>query len=113
MADPKKLLNDFQKGLGKLGQDAPEVAAAFVQLSNACFVEGEIPAKYKELMALAIGVFTRCEYCIAYHVFKAIEEGANRDEIMEAATLAVAFGGSPSAAYSATLVEECLDAFCE
>ncbi len=113
MADPRKLLNDFQMGLGKLGKDAPEVAAAFVNLSNACFVEGEIPEKYKELMALAIGVYARCEYCIAYHVFKALEVGANRDEIMEAATLAVAFGGSPSAAYSATLVEECLEAFAK
>lgn len=111
MADPRKLLNDFQAGLGKLGKDAPEVAAAFVNITNACFIEGEIPGKYKELMAVSIAVYARCEYCIAYHVFKCIEEGANRDEIMEAATLAIAFGGSPSAAYTATLVEECLDAF--
>lgn len=111
MADPRKLLEDFQAGLGQLGEDAPEVAAAFVNLTSACFIEGEIPAKYKELMAIGIAVYARCEYCISYHVFKAIEEGANRDEILEAATLAVAFGGSPSIAYTATLVEECLDAF--
>lgn len=111
MADPRKLLNDFQAGLGKLGKDTPEVAAAFVNITNACFIEGEIPAKYKELMALAIAAYARCEYCIAFHVFKALEVGANRDEILEAATLAVAFGGSPTTAYCATLVEECLDAF--
>lgn len=111
MADPRKLLSDFQAGLARLGKDAPEVAAAYVNLTNACFIEGEIPAKYKELMALAIGVIEGCEYCISYHVYKALQEGANRDEVMEAASLAVAFGGSRAVSKASISVEECLDAF--
>ena len=111
MLDPRKLLNDFQAGLGKLGQGAPEVAAAFVNMTNACFIEGEIPGKYKELMALSVSCYARCEYCMAYHVFKCFEEGANRDEILEAATLAIAFGGTPSMTQVSTLILECIDTF--
>ncbi|MGB9661476.1 MAG: carboxymuconolactone decarboxylase family protein [Moorellaceae bacterium] len=111
--EPNKLLEDFTSGLGRLGDDLPEVADAFVRLTNWCFAEGAIPAKYKELIAVAIGVYARCEYCIAYHVKKALEAGATREEILEAAAEAIAFGGSPATAYCATLVQQCLDAFEE
>lgn len=111
--DPHKLLEEFNTGLGRLGDELPEIAESFVRLTNWCFTEGAIPAKYKELIAIAIGVYARCEYCIAYHVKKALEEGASREEILEAAAEAIAFGGSPATAYCATLVRECLDAFEE
>ena len=53
----------------------------------------------------------RCEYCINIHVKNALEEGASREEILEAASVAVAYGGSPSMAYVATSVMKALDAF--
>jgi len=70
-----------------------------------------LDVKIKELISVAIGVFSRCEYCIAFHVYKALEEGATRDEIMEAAMVAVAFGGGPTMAYSTTLVRDSIDEF--
>jgi len=40
-----------------------------------------------------------------------MEAGAVREEILEAAMVAVAFGGGPSIAYTVTLLKECIDEF--
>ncbi|TPB51090.1 carboxymuconolactone decarboxylase family protein, partial [Burkholderia pseudomallei] len=49
--------------------------------------------------------------CIVCHTYAALELGATREEIMEAAMVAVGFGGGPSMAYSATLLKDCIDEF--
>jgi pyruvate dehydrogenase E2 component (dihydrolipoamide acetyltransferase) len=45
------------------------------------------------------------------HVKQALSEGATREEILEAASVAVAFGGSPAMAYLATTVMSALEEF--
>ena len=62
-------------------------------------------------MSVAIGAYNRCEYCIVFRVYKALEAGASREEIIEAAMVAVAFGGGPSMAYSVTLLKASIDEF--
>lgn len=105
------LLTELQEGIGKLQSESPELAAAFVQMDQAAYVEGELERKYKELIGIGIAVAVRCEYCISIHIKNALAEGASREEILEAAAVAVAFGGSPSMAYVATSVLKALDAF--
>ena len=56
-----------------------------------------MPARVKELMALAIAVVKECDGCIAYHAKAAARRGATADEVAE--TLGVALlmdGGSAS-----------------
>lgn len=110
---PSEKLNDMFKGMGTLGDEAPELSAAFIQMDQAAYVEGELERKYKELIGLAIALFTRCEYCMPLHVKQALENGASREEILEACAVAVAFGGSPSMSYLATTVLDALDEFEE
>ena len=43
---------------------------------------------------LAQGVRTPCKYCICIHTFNAIKEGATKEEIYEAASVAIPFGGA-------------------
>ena len=69
------------------------------------------PTPDLELMSVAIGCYNRCEYCIVYHSYKALEAGASKEEILEAAMVSVAFGGGPSMAYTVTLLQECIDEF--
>jgi len=107
--EPNKLMGDFTAGLGRVGDEFPELGQAFVNLTSAALLEGELSARVKELIAVALGVFAGCEYCIAYHVHKAVEEGATREEILEAAAVAVAFGGTPAMAKVATALLACLD----
>ncbi|QEK11374.1 carboxymuconolactone decarboxylase family protein [Crassaminicella thermophila] len=109
--DVRKLLNDFMGGLEELGKTNETHVGAFMNLLGVAYEPKALDVKTKELMSVAIGAYNRCEYCIVFHVYKALEAGATREEILEAAMVAVAFGGGPSMAYSVTLVKDSLDEF--
>ncbi|MBM9519115.1 carboxymuconolactone decarboxylase family protein [Desulforhopalus vacuolatus] len=111
MYNVREILDGFVNGLGALGETNGETVDAFMGLLGASYKPNAIDLKNKELISVAIGCFTRCEYCIVYHCYKALEAGASREEINEAAMVAVAFGGGPSMAYSGTLLKESLDEF--
>jgi AhpD family alkylhydroperoxidase len=109
--NPRELLNEFTGGLQEVGKTNGEVVNAFMGLLGSDYKAGAVDTKTKELISVAIGVFARCEYCIAFHVFKAYEAGATGEEIMEAAMVAVAFGGGPSMAYAVSLVKDSVKEF--
>lgn len=50
--------------------------------------ETEIPAKYRELMGLAVAANIRCPYCTAFHTEAAKMHGATEDELRETYSLA-------------------------
>lgn len=107
----REMLNDFVGGLEGLAGTNPEHAEAFMGLLGASYEPNALSLKQKELMSVAIGCYNRCEYCIVYHTYKALESGATREELIESAMVAVAFGGGPSMAYSVTLLKESIDEF--
>lgn len=109
--NPRQMLNDFMGGLKEFGKTNAENVQAFMGLLGTTYKAGKVDVKTKELISVAIGVFSRCEYCIVFHTYKAYEAGATREEILEAAMVAVAFGGGPSMAYSVTLLKESVDEF--
>jgi len=109
--NPRELLNAFMGGLEDFGQTNEEHVNSFMGLLGAAYEPGALDTKAKELISIAIGVYNRCEYCIAFHAYKALEAGANRKEIMEAAMVSVAFGGGPAMAYSVTLLKDSIDEF--
>lgn len=109
--DPRELLNEFMSGLTQVSATNGEQVNAFMNLLGASYKPGAVDTKTKELMSVAIAAYNRCEYCIVFHVYKALEAGATTDEIMEAAMVAVAFGGGPSMAYSVTLLKKAVDTF--
>lgn len=109
--NPRELLNSFTGGLQSLRQTNGEQVDAFMNLLGAAYKPGALDTKTKELMSVAIAAYNRCQYCITFHVYKALEAGATREEILESAMVAVAFGGGPSMAYSVTLVKDSIDEF--
>ncbi len=109
--DVREMLNDFMNGLGELGETNGENVNAFMGLLGKTYEEGALDTKTKELISVGIAAYNRCEYCIVFHVYKALEAGATRAEIMEAAMVSVAFGGGPSMAYSVTLLKDAVDEF--
>lgn len=111
MKNPRELLNAFMGGLTELSATNGEQVNAFMNLLGAAYKPGAVDTKIKELISVGIAVYSRCEYCIAFHVYKALEAGASREEIMEAAMVAVAFGGGPSMAYSVTLLKQSIEEF--
>lgn len=109
--DPNQILDDMWEGIGKMQEEAPEIYAAFLHTDQAAYVDGELDSKTKQLIALGIALFTRCEYCMTLHTQLALKEGSNRDEILEVIGVATAFGGSPSMSYGVTTVLRAVEEF--
>jgi AhpD family alkylhydroperoxidase len=65
----------------------------------------------KELIAIGISMYHRCEDCIVVHSYKALSAGRTRREILEAAGISMVFGGGPTLGASATLLIDCLNEF--
>ncbi len=66
----------------------------FYNIDHNTYLEGAIPAKYKELMGLVISAGLRCDDCINYHIIQSYRLGANRQEQEEALNVALVVGGS-------------------
>jgi AhpD family alkylhydroperoxidase len=62
----------------------PESYQAFRAFSKQVFEDGAIPARTKQLIAVAVAHVTQCPYCITGHTKQAIKQGASDEEIMEA-----------------------------
>jgi len=75
---------------------APEIGRAFAPFFQALMKEGALTVKQKELIAVGISVAIRCDGCIDAHVEKAMKAGASREEVLEAAGVAVMMGGGPA-----------------
>ena len=82
--------------LKKMDSLAPEVMKAFWAFDKAAVAAGAIPAKYKELIAVAVALTTQCPYCIDTHVKRAKAAGATDEEVAESIFVAMALraGGS-------------------
>jgi len=73
-----------------------EVYKRFLALERAAFKDGVLPKKTKELIALGISVAKDCESCMQWHVEKAVEAGASREELLETLEVAIEMGGGPA-----------------
>ena len=111
MKDIKRAMEDMGYGMEALGAASPEAFGALNAFIGASFADGAVSAKTKELIAIAISVYSRCEYCIVGHAANALKAGCTRQEILEAATVATAFGGGPTMAYSSAVLVAALDEF--
>ena len=66
----------------------------FYNIDHNTYLEGVIPAKYKELMGLVVSTGLRCDDCITYHVIQSYRLGSSREEQQEALNVALVVGGS-------------------
>lgn len=101
MAAYKDQVNQNRTLAKELGKEIPDTMQAMGGLHKAAFADGTLDTKTKELIALAIGVSTRCEGCIAAHTKAAVNAGANRKELAEALGVTMMMGGGPSWVYAA------------
>src|SRR5437868_11161155 len=90
----------------KRKQLAPEIYAAFRQFGQQVFADGALPAKTKQLIAVAVAHVTQCPYCIRGHTKAASRHGAAPDEIMEAIWVAAEMRAGGSYAHSVLAIEE-------
>jgi len=105
--DHVELMKHINGELGPFRKSQSAAMQGFAQLAAAAMAPGEIDAKTKELIALAIGVSTHCSGCIAFHTKALIKLGCTRYELEEMLAIAVYMGGGPNLMYAA----EALSAF--
>ena len=79
---------DNMKKLRRFGDLAPAAWEGFVAFDKAAMAEGAIPAKTKELIAIAVAITTQCLYCIEIHAKRAKDAGCTEAEIAEAVMVA-------------------------
>ncbi|CAN5919501.1 carboxymuconolactone decarboxylase family protein [soil metagenome] len=99
-----ELIQGVSARLASLRAGTPEVMKNFSGLGRAAMADGVLSAKTKELMALALGVASRCDPCIGYHVQALVKLGATRQELDEMLGVVVYMGGGPSLMYAANAI---------
>lgn len=103
--------NEYRKELaGRLGEFAtlsPGTMEGYKALSTAGSKTHHLDAKTRELIAIAVGVTTRCDGCIAVHTKAAKAAGATKEEIAEAlgVGVAVALNAGAAMVYSARALD--------
>lgn len=85
---------------------APATEAAFVALSRQVFADGALPAKIKQVIAVAVAHVTQCPYCIKGHTASALRHGASPEELMEAIWVAAEMRAGASYAHSLLAIAE-------
>jgi AhpD family alkylhydroperoxidase len=65
------------------------------------FAEGALPAKTKQVIAVAVAHVTQCPYCIKGHTKAALRHGATPEELMEAIWVAAEMRAGGAYAHSA------------
>ena len=84
---------------------APKQLEAFRAFSAAAFADGALPAKTKQLIAVAVAHTTQCPYCIRGHTEGALKAGASEAEIMEAIWVAAEMRAGAAYAHSALAID--------
>lgn len=105
------VLQEYKVGMGRFAEKLPDVAKTFYAFTESCFKEGKLDQKNKQLIALAISVHARDEYCIVYHTNGCLDAGGTEEEMMEAIGVAAALGGGSAMSQGVTIWQNALENF--
>ncbi|HEX9526556.1 MAG TPA: carboxymuconolactone decarboxylase family protein [Streptosporangiaceae bacterium] len=101
MSTAHELLDDLTGAGRQLREKIPGVYAGYAKMSAAAMGEdGELPARMRELITLAIGVTRECDGCIAAHARGAARQGASEQEVAEALGVAILMNGGPGTVWA-------------
>ena len=94
--DTKDFFSEFKHNMGEAQKDIPDALNAFGQLFQGSMGDGELTKAEKEAVAIGIAVAKQCKECIRLHVEKCLDAGLSRQQILEAAGVAVMMSGGPA-----------------
>ncbi|HFU4565956.1 carboxymuconolactone decarboxylase family protein [Bacillus cereus] len=102
------ILHHYKEGIGSFTNQIPEITETYNAFTQACFQEGALTKREKQLIALGISLATQDEYCTIYHTKGCLDQGCSDKEILEACGVSAAFAGGAAMSQAVTLVQECL-----
>ena len=91
-----RIIGQRRKNQKRLEKETPLLFEGFDSLMKAYYAESTLSTKYKEIIAIALSISRCCIPSLAVHTKNAIEAGATREEVIDAAKIGVEFGGGPS-----------------
>ena len=103
--DVKAWFEEFKNGAAKVSEHAPDAMKGFGGMFTRIMKDGAISLETKKLIAVSIGVAMKCEPCIRLHVQKCLDAGCTKEEIIEAASVAIMMGGGPAYTHMPIVVE--------
>jgi AhpD family alkylhydroperoxidase len=86
-----------------------ETLTAYRRLSALATTDGVLPAKIKELIAVACAHMTQCPYCINGHAKRALKLGVKKEELAEAILIAAALSAGACMAHAHFALDENLE----
>lgn len=95
------ITSDVSKALATLRSEIPETMQGFNAMAKSALKGGALGELEKELIALAIGVSSRCDACIGFHVKALIRLGVTREQFLETLGVCTYMGGGPTLMYAA------------
>lgn len=99
MGTYREIIGELRGPTRSLRAASPDVWAGFGAMHQAAMVDGALPTKVKEMMALAIAVVKQCDGCIAYHAKAAALQGATAEEVAETLGVALLMDGGTASVY--------------
>jgi AhpD family alkylhydroperoxidase len=100
MIHPLETIGDIRNPARELREQIPDVLSAYAAMQRAVIVDGALPARIKELIALAIAVTRECDGCIAAHALGAARKDATEEEVAEALGVAIMMNGGPGTVWA-------------
>jgi len=98
VADKSEIARRFLENRARLNLNVDKadnfLVKRFYNIDHNTYLEGALPAKYKELMGLVASACLRCDDCIHYHIIQGYRLGVSRPEQQEALNVALVVGGS-------------------
>ena len=98
VADKSEIARRFLDARTRLNSNVEKadnfLVKRFYNIDHNAYLEGAVPAKYKELMGLAASACLRCDDCIHYHIIQSYRLGGSRPEQEDALNVALVVGGS-------------------
>lgn len=87
--------NDYRQRMNdKILNDDHKIIKRIFNLDTNAYKEGHLSVKTKELLGLVASAVLRCDDCIAYHLETSYKQGVNKEEMMEAMSIATLVGGT-------------------
>ncbi len=98
VAEKSGLARRFLDNRARLNENVDQTGSylvkRFYNLDHNTYLEGALPAKYKQLMGLTASACLRCDDCISYHIIQSYRLGVTRAEQEEAINVALVVGGT-------------------
>ena len=101
----KEFFEKFKNDVAKMKEQTPDTVNGFAAMFSKIMKDGALSLREKELVALGTGVVQRCAPCIRLHVQKSLDAGATKEQILEAASVAVMMGGGPAYTHVPVVME--------